>query len=170
VSRYGVAWNEYTEGKTRERVTRVTCHAVLMLQITVDGDTSTNDTVLALSSGQAGNSPITDASSAAGRKLQAALTATLQGMAKAIAWDGEGATCLFQIKCVGADSEADALLVAKSVAASSLTKAAMFGHDPNWGRIACAAGYSGSPQHLLVIRSRCPKLRAAQGVRCRSRG
>jgi glutamate N-acetyltransferase/amino-acid N-acetyltransferase len=115
------------------------------MQITVDGDTSTNDSVLALASGQAGNDRITDANSASGQKLEAALTATLQGMAKAIAWDGEGATCLVEVKCVGASSEEDAQLVARSVASSSLTKAAIFGHDPNWGRIACAAGYSGEP-------------------------
>ena len=64
-------------------------------------------------------------------------------MAKAIAWDGEGATCLLEVTCVNAASEADARTVAKSVASSSLAKAAFFGHDPNWGRIACAAGYSG---------------------------
>jgi glutamate N-acetyltransferase / amino-acid N-acetyltransferase len=109
----------------------------------VDGDTSTNDSVLALASGQAGNDRVTDANSASGLKLEAALTATLQGLAKAIAWDGEGATCLVEVKCVGANSEEDAQLVARSVASSSLTKAAIFGHDPNWGRIACAAGYSG---------------------------
>ena len=115
------------------------------MQITVDGDTSTNDTVLALASGAAGNAPITNATAPAAQQLEAALTATLQGMAKAIAWDGEGATCLLEIKCTGAQSEADGQLVAKSVASSSLTKAAVFGHDPNWGRIACAAGYSGTP-------------------------
>ena len=114
------------------------------MQITVDGDTSTNDTVIALASGAAGNERITDAASPSGARLEAALTATLQGMAKAIAWDGEGATCLLEVKCVGASSESDAQVVARSVAASSLTKAAVFGHDPNWGRIACAAGYSGA--------------------------
>ena len=117
---------------------------VPLLQITVDGDTSTNDTVLGLASGAAGNPTITDASSSSGAKLEGALTATLQGLAKSVAWDGEGATCLLQVKCVGAQSEEDALLAAKSVAASSLTKAAIYGHDPNWGRIACATGYSGA--------------------------
>lgn len=119
------------------------------MQITVDGDTSTNDTVLALSSGAAGNARITDAESPAGAKLESALTATLQGLAKSIAWDGEGATCLLEVSCVGARSESDALLAAKSVAASSLTKAAIYGHDPNWGRIACAAGYSGAHIHIV---------------------
>jgi N-acetylglutamate synthase/N-acetylornithine aminotransferase len=114
-------------------------------QVTVDGDTSTNDTVLAMASGAAGNAAISDRASAAAQQLQAALTGLLQGMAKAIAWDGEGATCLMEVRATGASCEEDALAVAKSVAASSLTKAAIFGHDPNWGRIACAAGYSGTP-------------------------
>ena len=114
----------------------------------MDGDTSTNDTVLALASGAAGNATITDASSAGGAKLEKALTATLQGLAKSIAWDGEGATCLMEIRCTGARSEEDALTAAKAVAGSSLAKAAIYGHDPNWGRIACAAGYSGARLHL----------------------
>ena len=63
-----------------------------------------------------------------------------QGLAKAIAWDGEGATCLIEVTAKGASSNADARKVAKSVVSSSLVKAAMFGHDPNWGRIGCAAG------------------------------
>ena len=112
-------------------------------QITVDGDTSTNDTVIGLASGASGAPAITDASSADGRALEAAVTALLQGLAKAIAWDGEGATCLMEIRVTGAASDADARVVAKSVAGSSLTKAAVFGGDPNWGRIAAAAGYSG---------------------------
>ncbi|MEW5302776.1 MAG: hypothetical protein WDW36_005524 [Sanguina aurantia] len=111
--------------------------------ITVDGDTSTNDTVIGLASGAAGNSVITDAGSEDGRVLEAALTALLQGLAKSIAWDGEGATCLMEITVSGAQSEADARIIARSVAGSDLTKAAIFGHDPNWGRIAAAAGYSG---------------------------
>lgn len=115
------------------------------MQITVDGDTSTNDTVLALASGAAGNEAISDGGSAAAQRLEAAMTAVLQGLAKAVAWDGEGATCLLEITCVGAAAPDAALTVAKSVASSSLAKAAIFGHDPNWGRLACAAGYSGAP-------------------------
>ena len=115
------------------------------VQITVDGDTSTNDTVLALASGAADATPTVNiADSDDARKLEAAMTAVLQGLAKSIAWDGEGATCLLEVTCTGADSQDDALTIAKSVAASSLTKSAIFGHDPNWGRIACAAGYSGT--------------------------
>lgn len=97
-----------------------------------------------MASGAAGNATVTDAASPTGKKLEAALTGLLQGMAKAVAWDGEGATCLMEVRTVGAATEEDAFVVSKSVAASSLTKAAMFGHDPNWGRIACAAGYSGA--------------------------
>lgn len=121
--------------------------------ITVDGDTSTNDTVLALSSGCANIPTITDIHSKAGKLLQQSLDALMQGMAKSIAWDGEGATCLVEIQVTGASTQDDASLVAKSIAGSMLTKSAVFGHDPNWGRIACAAGYSGakfSPKSLDI--------------------
>ena len=64
----------------------------------------------------------------------------LQGLAKSVAWDGEGATCLMEVQTSGAVSDEDARKISKSVVASSLVKAAVFGHDPNWGRIACAAG------------------------------
>ena len=63
-----------------------------------------------------------------------------QGLAKSVAWDGEGATCLIEVGARGAADDAGARAVARAVAASSLVKAAIFGHDPNWGRIACAAG------------------------------
>ena len=63
-----------------------------------------------------------------------------QGLAKSIAWDGEGATCLMEVTCRGAADEGAANAVARSIAGSSLVKAAVYGHDPNWGRIACAAG------------------------------
>lgn len=112
-------------------------------QITVDGDTSTNDCVIGLASGAAGGSVISDPSSEDARILEAAMTALLQGLAKSIAWDGEGATVLIQCTVGGADSEEDANKVAKSVVGSSLVKSAVFGHDPNWGRFAAAAGYSG---------------------------
>jgi len=114
-------------------------------QISVDGDTSTNDTVIGLASGAAaGAAKISTPADAGAAALQAAVTALLQGLAKSIAWDGEGATCLLEVTVSGAASDADARLAAKAVASSSLTKAAVFGHDPNWGRIACAAGYSGA--------------------------
>ncbi len=110
-------------------------------QITVDGDTSTNDCVLGLTSGLAGGPLIEDESSAEAVQLEAGLTALLQALAKSIAWDGEGATCLIEVSCKGAQSQAEANMVAKSVAGSSLVKSAIFGGDPNWGRIAAAAGY-----------------------------
>lgn len=111
-------------------------------QITVDGDTSTNDTVIGLASGAVGGETIVAGSKDAST-LEAATTALLQGLAKSIAWDGEGATVLIQCAVKGAASDADANQVAKSVVGSSLVKSAVFGHDPNWGRFAAAAGYSG---------------------------
>ena len=113
-------------------------------QITVDGDTSTNDTVLALASGHAGGPVIEDAGSAEARALQGAVTALCQACAKAIAYDGEGATMLLEVQVEGANFQDAALAIAKSVAGSQLVKAALFGCDPNWGRIACAAGYAGA--------------------------
>jgi len=107
--------------------------------------------VIGLASGASGAAPITSADSADGRVLEAAVTALLQGLAKAIAWDGEGATCLMEIHVTGAATDADARVVAKSVAGSSLTKAAIFGGDPNWGRIAAAAGYSGECAGRVVL-------------------
>lgn len=112
-------------------------------QITVDGDTSTNDTVIGLASGKAGGSIISDPNSSEAETLEAAVTALLQGLAKSIAWDGEGATVLIQCSVTGAITDEDANKVAKSVVGSSLVKSAVFGHDPNWGRFAAAAGYSG---------------------------
>ncbi|PKI57710.1 hypothetical protein CRG98_021900 [Punica granatum] len=111
-------------------------------QITVDGDTSTNDTVIALASGLSG-SVISSLDSDEGRQLQSCLDGVMQGLAKSIAWDGEGATCLIEVNVSGADSETDAAKIARAVASSSL--AAVYGRDPNWGRIACAAGYAGIP-------------------------
>ncbi|XP_059667795.1 arginine biosynthesis bifunctional protein ArgJ, chloroplastic [Cornus florida] len=112
-------------------------------QITVDGDTSTNDTVVALASGLSGSNIITSLNSREANQLQLCLDAVMQGLAKSIAWDGEGATCLIEVNVNGAGSEAEAAKIARSVASSSLTKAAIYGRDPNWGRIACAAGYAG---------------------------
>lgn len=112
-------------------------------QITVDGDTSTNDTVIGLASGLAGGNVIVDPASQEAQRLEAAVTALLQGLAKSIAWDGEGATVLIECEVQGAENDESANRVAKSVVGSSLVKSAVFGHDPNWGRIAAAAGYSG---------------------------
>lgn len=82
------------------------------------------------------------------------MKAVLTGMCKAIAWDGEGATALVEVTVMGAATDDDARTVARSICCSNLTKAAIFGHDPNWGRIACAAGYSGvtfDPASLRVV-------------------
>ncbi|PIA53023.1 hypothetical protein AQUCO_01000709v1 [Aquilegia coerulea] len=121
-------------------------------QITVDGDTSTNDTVIALASGTSGSTRISSLSSYEARQLQACLDAVMQGLAKSIAWDGEGATCLIEVTVTGANNEAEAAKIARSVASSSLTKAAIYGRDPNWGRIACAAGYAGILFHPNDLR------------------
>uniref|UniRef100_A0A7N0VF16 Arginine biosynthesis bifunctional protein ArgJ, chloroplastic n=1 Tax=Kalanchoe fedtschenkoi TaxID=63787 RepID=A0A7N0VF16_KALFE len=121
-------------------------------QITVDGDTSTNDTVIALASGLSGASKISSLNSAEAKQLQACVDTVMQGLAKSIAWDGEGATCLIEVTVTGASCEADAAKIARSVASSSLTKAAVYGRDPNWGRIACAAGYAGVQFHPNDLR------------------
>lgn len=111
--------------------------------ISVDGDTSTNDTVLLLANGQAGNPEIRE-KGADYEVFCQALNYVNQTLAKKIAGDGEGCTALFEVKIVGAESHEQAVTLAKSVVTSSLTKAAIFGHDANWGRILCAMGYSGA--------------------------
>lgn len=111
-------------------------------QITVDGDTSTNDTVIALANGQSRTPAITTMDDN-GHKLQGMLTAVCQFLAKAIARDGEGATCLIEVQVTGAVDNASANKIAKTIAGSSLVKSAVFGRDPNWGRIAAAAGRAG---------------------------
>lgn len=111
-------------------------------QITVDGDTSTNDSLIALANGQSRTPAITEMN-ADGEKLSAMLTSVCQYLAKAIARDGEGATCLIEVEVTGANTEKEAQLVAKTIVGSSLVKSAIFGRDPNWGRIAAAAGRSG---------------------------
>jgi glutamate N-acetyltransferase/amino-acid N-acetyltransferase len=115
-------------------------------QITVDGDTSTNDTVIALANGESRTAAITEMGKNA-QKLEAMLTAVCQHLAKAIARDGEGATCLIEVQVSGAADEAAARQVARTIASSSLAKSAIFGRDPNWGRIAAAAGRAGIPFH-----------------------
>jgi glutamate N-acetyltransferase/amino-acid N-acetyltransferase len=112
-------------------------------QVTVDGDSSTNDTFLILANGAAGNEPIRSGSPEA-EQLERALLEVAQQLARAIARDGEGATKLITVKVSDALSDADARLAARAVAASSLVKTAIHGGDPNWGRIVCALGYSGA--------------------------
>lgn len=110
--------------------------------VSVDGDTSTNDTVLLLANGMAGNEEITEKDENY-RKFTEALNYINTTLAKKMAGDGEGATALFETKVIHADTKEHAKILAKSVICSSLTKAAIFGHDANWGRILCALGYSG---------------------------
>lgn len=111
--------------------------------ISVDGDTSTNDTLLVLANGEAGNTEITEKNEDY-QIFAEALHFVNEALAKKIAGDGEGATALFEAKVVHADTLENARMLAKSVITSSLTKAAVFGHDANWGRILCALGYSGA--------------------------
>ena len=110
--------------------------------VSVDGDTSTNDTLLILANGAAGNIPVTAENEDYGIFLEA-LTLLSTEMAKKIAGDGEGATQLIECNVEGAKSLESARVLAKSVISSSLVKAAFFGKDANWGRILCALGYSG---------------------------
>lgn len=111
--------------------------------VSVDGDTSTNDTVLLLANGAAGN-PVIDREGEAYDSFCRALHTVNEVLAKKIAEDGEGATHLFEVKVVSAENKAQAVTLAKSVVGSSLTKAAIYGRDANWGRILCAMGYSGA--------------------------
>ncbi|HEY3079582.1 MAG TPA: bifunctional glutamate N-acetyltransferase/amino-acid acetyltransferase ArgJ [Chloroflexota bacterium] len=122
-------------------------------QMTVDGDTSTNDTLIALANGAAGNAPL-ELGAADGRAFVEALTAVAADLARQIARDGEGATKFIEMVVEGALSEADARLAAKAVVGSSLVKTAVYGADPNWGRVLCALGYSGADvdEHKVDLR------------------
>jgi glutamate N-acetyltransferase/amino-acid N-acetyltransferase len=110
--------------------------------ISVDGDQSTSDTVILMSSRAALNRR--EVTGADDKKFEAALAEVAQDLARAIARDGEGATKLITIEVAGARHAPDARQIARAVANSSLVKTALFGNDPNWGRICCAAGYSGA--------------------------
>lgn len=111
--------------------------------VSVDGDTSTNDTFLIMANGMAGNVEITEENEDFAT-FKEALNYINTVLAKKMAGDGEGATALFETKVIGAATKEDAKILSKSVICSSLTKAAIFGHDANWGRILCALGYSGA--------------------------
>lgn len=111
--------------------------------VSVDGDTSTNDTVLLLANGMAENPVITEENEDY-KEFVKALLYVNTCLAKKIAADGEGASALFEVKVVGAATKEQAVTLSKSVITSNLTKAAIFGHDANWGRILCAMGYSGA--------------------------
>mgnify|MGYP002536456941 CR=1 FL=1 len=111
--------------------------------ISVDGDTSTNDTLLLMANGLAENPEITEKGADYDAFCEA-LNFVNTTLAKMMAGDGEGATALFEVTVVNAETKEQAQVLAKSVICSSLTKAAIFGHDANWGRILCAMGYSGA--------------------------
>lgn len=129
--------------------------------ISVDGDTSTNDTVLLMANGVAGNAEITSKNEDYDVFIKA-LNYINTTLSKKIAGDGEGATALFEVKVIGAESKEQAVTLSKSIITSSLTKAAIFGHDANWGRILCAMGYSGAqfdPEQVdLYFESKAGKL------------
>jgi glutamate N-acetyltransferase/amino-acid N-acetyltransferase len=112
--------------------------------ISVDGDTSTNDAVLVLANGASG-SPLLDAHHAGARAFEHALLAVCQSLAIAVVRDGEGARTLIEVTITGAQSDHDGRAVARSIATSNLVKTAVFGGDPNWGRIICAAGNADVP-------------------------
>lgn len=110
-------------------------------QVTVDGDTSTNDMLLALANGQSSAPAIQGGLEA--DQVEALVTEVCKQLAQKIARDGEGATCLIEVQVQGAADEAGAQKIAKTIAGSMLVKSAVFGRDPNWGRIAMAAGRAG---------------------------
>ena len=111
--------------------------------ISVDGDTSTNDTCLLLANGMAENRVISEKNEDYDKFCEA-LRVVNEYLAKQMAGDGEGATALFEVKVIGAETKEQAKIISKSVITSNLTKAAIYGHDANWGRILCAMGYSGA--------------------------
>ncbi|MDE5588817.1 MAG: bifunctional glutamate N-acetyltransferase/amino-acid acetyltransferase ArgJ [Acetatifactor sp.] len=138
--------------------------------ISVDGDTSTNDTLLVLANGLAGNDEITSEGVDYDAFCEALHYVTTY-LARKMAGDGEGATCLFEAKVVGAASKEEARILARSVVCSSLSKAAIFGHDANFGRFLCALGYSGAkfdPENVdLYFRSRSGEIHIfGNGVAC----
>ena len=112
-------------------------------QVTVDGDSSTNDTLLPLANGAAGNQSI-KAGTHESEALENAVLEVARTLARKIAQDGEGATKLITVRIASAPDDQQARLAARAVASSSLVKTAIHGGDPNWGRIVCALGYSGS--------------------------
>lgn len=118
--------------------------------VSVDGDTSTNDTLAIMASGLAGNEPITEKNEDY-KVFVAGLTEAFKSLAKQLAGDGEGATKLLVCTVDGAKTKQDAVTVSKSIICSSLLKAAMFGADANWGRVLCAIGYSGADVDVTKV-------------------
>ncbi len=134
--------------------------------VSVDGDTSTNDTVLLMANGQAGNKKIESAESQEFATFYENLLAVCVSLAKQIAADGEGAGKLVSVKVSGARSDEDAKVIAKSICGSNLVKTAIFGEDANWGRVLAAAGYSGAdfdPERVCISFS-SPKGKIALAV------
>ena len=111
--------------------------------VTIDGDTSTNDMVLLLANGAAGNAEIGEGSPDA-EAFGAALYALCSHLSRELVRDAEGSSKVFSVRVAGAASKTDARLAARAIAASLLVKSAIHGNDPNWGRVVCAAGYSGA--------------------------
>ncbi|HEX2035551.1 MAG TPA: bifunctional glutamate N-acetyltransferase/amino-acid acetyltransferase ArgJ [Chloroflexota bacterium] len=137
--------------------------------IVVDGDMSTNDTVLLLANGAAWDPavPPLDGSQAACARFEAALRHVCTHLAQAMARDGEGASKFLEVQVEGAASDEDARQIARAIAGSNLTKAAVLGADPNWGRIACAAGYAGvelDPAKIDIAIGRIQVVRAGLGA------
>ena len=136
--------------------------------ISVDGDTSTNDSVLLLANGMAENK-IIDTEDENYKKFYEALYYIMEELSKKIAGDGEGCTCLFEVRVLNALTKEDAKTMAKSVVCSSLTKAAIYGHDANWDRILCAMGYSGAefdPELVdIYFESACGRLQIVKDGR-----
>jgi len=133
--------------------------------ISVDGDTSTNDTVLVIANGMAENEEIVEGTKEY-EVFAEALHEINEYLAKKIAGDGEGATALFEVNIVGAQTKEQAVLLSKAIACSNLTKTAIAGHDANWGRIICAMGYSGAqfdPEKVdLFFESAAGKIQIAE--------
>lgn len=114
-------------------------------RITVDGDTSPNDTALILANGLSGNTPIRSATEKSFKAFEKALFAVMMELSRKIVADGEGATQLAEVTVEGARSEAEALRACRTVANSNLVKTALYGRDANWGRVAASVGSSGVP-------------------------
>lgn len=136
-------------------------------RVTVDGDMSTNDTVLIFANGRAGN-PVFGVNTLAGKQVQAELTALLTSMAQKITLDGEGATKCTRVQIRGARNTSDAKKMAYAVGNSPLVKTALFGCDPNWGRIMAAVGYSGAsikPEKIKIAIGPYQVVAKGQGVK-----
>lgn len=135
-------------------------------KLTIDGDMSTNDTVMVMANGMLKNTPLTRRSPAY-KKFENAIAGIADNLSRMIALDGEGATKLINVSVKGARTEADAEKTARSIADSLLVKTALYGQEPNWGRIMAAVGYSGvrvSEQKISITVNNCQLVRRGAGV------